>query len=187
MFALMIMALAMILSRWNELTYFEACFYILIGSLAGYMTNEIAVTLLTWPIKPMFGGKFQGLFYSRKEEFGANLIDSASTHLLNPAFFEDLIPEKQTKISIQESIIGMVDSIKDIKIPNLHAGLKYISPNKTKQEYFIDKLSAELGNQISTGLIALLQNEETLSTIFTNASSFNICLNDIVGKKHVHR
>ena len=95
--------MAVLWADWQQLAIADALSFVAIGALAGYLTNEIAITLLTWPTKPRLFGRFLGLLYRRREAFGQTLVDNAVQRFLNPDFFASLTTDKKVQQVIRET------------------------------------------------------------------------------------
>ena len=96
----------------------DAFTYIGIGAFAGYLTNEIAVTLLTWPTRPLLKGRFLGLLYQRREAFGAGLIKNAVQTFLSPDFFKSLIADKKVEDVIDRMIVSASQNLYEKPLGN---------------------------------------------------------------------
>jgi uncharacterized membrane protein YheB (UPF0754 family) len=86
------------------------------GAMAGYFTNDIAVTLLLSPQRPMFWGLLYGMFYKRKQEFGDSLIETAHERFLNADFMKRLAMDPTIRDALADGLRRMLDKMTSARI-----------------------------------------------------------------------
>ena len=74
------------------------------ASLSGYLTSDNAITFLLGPTKPKLRGLIYGVFFQRREQFGASLIETAYQRFLNPELFNELIQAPAVAESLRRTI-----------------------------------------------------------------------------------
>ncbi|MFC1835812.1 DUF445 family protein [Thermodesulfobacteriota bacterium] len=142
-------ATAVLIADQLDLARLEAALFVATGALAGYLTNDIAVTLLFWPTEKKLGGLLQGIFFKRKEAFGHALIDTACKGFLNPELFGRLIQDKAVEQALHGSVRGALLELasKEPGTPRILLG--EVLADTDQREELLDRVAAGMGNGIA--------------------------------------
>lgn len=106
--------------------------YPLIGSLLGYSTNLVAITLLFRPKKKILG--VQGLLEKRKEIIAKKAAEVVREYLLNTNEIKKVVDKDKVKVSIEKLVDKTLANL-----PNM--GKKFISASlrEITYRYFFEK------------------------------------------------
>ncbi|MFH0822402.1 MAG: DUF445 family protein [Pseudomonadota bacterium] len=124
----------------------EAALLVATGALAGYLTNDIAITMLFWPTEKRLGGLLYGMFFKEKDHFGEALIERACEKFLNPKLFTDLLQHDNIVGWLNGSIKNAVDELAEVEVGTPRAFLATYFPDDDERELLYDQLSTQMGN-----------------------------------------
>jgi uncharacterized membrane protein YheB (UPF0754 family) len=154
-----------VLSSRLEANWFEAALFIVTGAFAGYLTNEIAVTLLLWPTEPRLGGALHGVFYKRRNEFGGRLIDEACRKFLNPELFVSLLQDEAVDAYVRRTVAATVADLASTDLGSFRNVVAVFVSDDEQRELMFDRVSAMLGNYVADFAFARADEERVLALL----------------------
>ncbi|MGO9116148.1 MAG: hypothetical protein ACLQPD_00905 [Desulfomonilaceae bacterium] len=129
-----------------ETKWFEAALIVATGGLAGYLTSDMAITILLWPTEPKLGGMVQGLFFKRRDLFGNTLIDRSCEKFLNPELFTKLIQDPAVEEALHSSVRSAIIDLASRELGTPRSFLSEVLPDTEHREELFDRIAAALGN-----------------------------------------
>ncbi|MFH1113183.1 MAG: hypothetical protein V1792_04620 [Pseudomonadota bacterium] len=116
------------------------------GALAGYLTSDMAITILLWPTEPKLGGMLQGVFFKRRDVFGNTLIDRSCEKFLNPELFTKLIQDPAVEDALHSSVRSAIIDLTSRELGTPRSFLSSVLPEREHREDLFDRIAAALGN-----------------------------------------
>ncbi|MDQ7783649.1 MAG: hypothetical protein RDU20_12265 [Desulfomonilaceae bacterium] len=144
--ALAFTGLAAVLANRLGTDWFEAGLIVATGALAGYLTSDMAITILLWPTEPKLGGMLQGVFFKRRDVFGNTLIDRSCEKFLNPELFTKLIQDPAVEDALHSSVRSAIIDLASRELVTPRSFLSSVLPEREHREELFDRIAAALGN-----------------------------------------